>query len=239
MLRYLTVPVTAFQQNCSIVWCDETNKAAVIDPGGDLDTLLTEIRRLGLTLEQIWLTHAHIDHAGGAAELGEVLVHPVEAAALRRPFAGLALVTTGWDAALRADLVEAGIAVPDLLVRALPDEGFDPWSYRVRGVEPSGLLSDGQAIDLGDRLLRVVHLPGHTPGSIGLLEERTGLLFTGDALYDGGLIDTLPESDVGAYCATMRRLRALPVACVLPGHGDVFGRDRLLTLTAAYLRRRG
>ncbi len=65
MLRYLTIPVTAFQQNCSIVWCDATHQSAVVDPGGDLDTLLAQIARLGLTLEQIWLTHAHIDHAGG------------------------------------------------------------------------------------------------------------------------------------------------------------------------------
>jgi glyoxylase-like metal-dependent hydrolase (beta-lactamase superfamily II) len=69
MLRYLTIPVTAFQQNCSILWCDETLQAAVIDPGGDLDLLLGEVKRLGLSLGQIWLTHAHIDHAGGTAEL--------------------------------------------------------------------------------------------------------------------------------------------------------------------------
>ena len=77
MLNYLTVPVTPFQQNCSIVWCDETMKAAVIDPGGDLDVLLAEVTRLGVTLEQIWLTHAHIDHAGGTAELAEKLKLPI------------------------------------------------------------------------------------------------------------------------------------------------------------------
>ena len=77
MLKYLTVPVTPFQQNCSILWCDETHKAAIIDPGGDLDLLLAEVARLGLTLEQIWLTHAHIDHAGGTAELAEKLNLPI------------------------------------------------------------------------------------------------------------------------------------------------------------------
>ena len=66
MLRYLTIPVTPFEQNCSLVWDDATAQAAVIDPGGDLDLLLAEAARLGLKLEQIWLTHAHIDHAGGA-----------------------------------------------------------------------------------------------------------------------------------------------------------------------------
>jgi glyoxylase-like metal-dependent hydrolase (beta-lactamase superfamily II) len=77
MLHYLTIPVTPFQQNCSLVWCDQTHKAAVIDPGGDLDRILAEVKRLGLTLEQIWLTHAHIDHAGGTGELARRLSLPI------------------------------------------------------------------------------------------------------------------------------------------------------------------
>ncbi len=77
MLRYLTIPVTPFQQNCSLVWCDQTLQAAVIDPGGDLERILAEVRRLGLRLEQIWLTHAHIDHAGGTAELAQRLQLPI------------------------------------------------------------------------------------------------------------------------------------------------------------------
>ena len=69
MLHYQTVPVTPFQQNCSIVWDDQTMRGAIIDPGGDLDVLLDTCQQLGVTLEQIWMTHAHIDHAGGTAEL--------------------------------------------------------------------------------------------------------------------------------------------------------------------------
>ena len=77
MLRYQTIPVTAFAQNCSLVWDDNSLQAAVIDPGGDLDRLLAEARRLGLKLEQIWLTHAHIDHAGGTEELARRLDLPI------------------------------------------------------------------------------------------------------------------------------------------------------------------
>ena len=77
MLRYLTVPVTAFAQNCSIVWCDDTLDAAVIDPGGDLERLLAEVQRLGLTLKAIWQTHAHIDHAGGTGTLARTLGLPI------------------------------------------------------------------------------------------------------------------------------------------------------------------
>ena len=75
--RYLTVPVTAFQQNCSIVWCDATNDAALIDPGGEISRLLAEVKRLGLTLKALWLTHAHIDHAGGTGELARTLDLPI------------------------------------------------------------------------------------------------------------------------------------------------------------------
>ena len=73
MLQYHTIPVTAFQQNCSLVWCDQTMEAAVIDPGGDLEQIGWEIERLGLALKAIWLTHAHIDHAGGTRELADAL----------------------------------------------------------------------------------------------------------------------------------------------------------------------
>ena len=71
MLQYKTIPVTAFQQNCSLVWCDQTQEAAVIDPGGDLEAIEWEIDRLGLQLKAIWVTHAHIDHAGGVADLAD------------------------------------------------------------------------------------------------------------------------------------------------------------------------
>ena len=93
-------------------------------------------------------------------------------------------------------------------------------------------------IDLGDRQLQVLHLPGHTPGSIGLWDEAGGELFSGDTVYDGGLIDNLPESDTAAYARTMTRLRTLPVEAVYAGHDQPFGRERLRELTEAYLRRR-
>jgi len=77
MLHYHTIPVTAFQQNCSLVWCDQTLEAPVIDPGGDLDHILAQAQHLGVTLKAIWLTHAHIDHAGGTGELARRLDLPI------------------------------------------------------------------------------------------------------------------------------------------------------------------
>jgi glyoxylase-like metal-dependent hydrolase (beta-lactamase superfamily II) len=85
----------------------------------------------------------------------------------------------------------------------------------------------------------VVELPGHTPGSIGLIDHEENALFSGDAVYEGGLIDTLPESDVGQYLGTMEILRTLDVDVVYPGHGEPFERERLRELAEEYLRKRG
>jgi glyoxylase-like metal-dependent hydrolase (beta-lactamase superfamily II) len=103
---------------------------------------------------------------------------------------------------------------------------------------PMRLLADGDVVDLGDRAFEVLHLPGHSPGSIGLWEASSGVLFSGDALYDGPLLDELDGSDIDAYCATMRRLRDLPVNVVHAGHEPSFGRGRLIELCDAYLAER-
>jgi glyoxylase-like metal-dependent hydrolase (beta-lactamase superfamily II) len=92
-------------------------------------------------------------------------------------------------------------------------------------------------IDLGNRHFEVLHLPGHSPGSIGLWEAATGTLFSGDAVYDGPLLDALPHSDRAAYARTMERLLALPVNVVHAGHDPSFGRERLKELVRAYLDR--
>ena len=92
--------------------------------------------------------------------------------------------------------------------------------------------------DLGNRSFEVLHLPGHSPGSIGLWEKATGVLFSGDAIYDGPLLDELPGSDIGVYVTTMKRLRSLPVEIVHGGHEPSFGRARLIEIAHAYLARR-
>ena len=119
------------------------------------------------------------------------------------------------------------------------DEAFDPVAFRIGPVAATRFVEGGDLIDLGDRRLLVVPLPGHTPGSIGLFDEAGGALFSGDAIYDGGLIDTLPGSDVAAYLRTMERLRELPVEVVYAGHDEPFGREQLRRLCDAYIRRRG
>jgi glyoxylase-like metal-dependent hydrolase (beta-lactamase superfamily II) len=97
-------------------------------------------------------------------------------------------------------------------------------------------VSDGDVIDLGDRVFEILHLPGHSPGSIGLWERATGTLFSGDAIYDGPLIDNLPHSGVADYIRTLERLRALPVSVVHAGHDPSFGGERLQAIAESYLR---
>jgi glyoxylase-like metal-dependent hydrolase (beta-lactamase superfamily II) len=99
-------------------------------------------------------------------------------------------------------------------------------------------VDEGDVIDVGDRRFEVLHLPGHSPGSIGLWEAETGILFSGDAIYDGPLLDELPGSDIPSYVATMKRLRDLPVTVVHAGHDPSFGRDRLRDLCEGYLAKR-
>ena len=183
-------------------------------------------------------THYHYDHTGGMAELSERWIHTAEAATVARP-GGIwgTLDGTGMPE-LRADLESAGYAVPDLLVDAVPHEEYDVAAYAVEPFEPTRLLVEGDVVDTGDRTFEVLHLPGHSPGSIGLWDERSGVLFSGDAVYDGPLLDQLPDSDGAVYLATMERLRDLPVEVVHAGHEPSFGRARLVELCDAYLRSR-
>ena len=99
-------------------------------------------------------------------------------------------------------------------------------------------VDEGDVIEVGGRRFEILHLPGHSPGSIGLWEAETGILFSGDAIYDGPLLDELPGSDISIYVATMKRLRDLPVTVVHAGHDPSFGRDRLRELCDAYLAKR-
>ncbi|MGC4846450.1 MBL fold metallo-hydrolase [Micromonospora sp. DT15] len=131
----------------------------------------------------------------------------------------------------------AGGDIPDLMIDVLPDPDYDPAAYRVAPMTLHRLLDDGDRIDLGGRVLTVLHLPGHTPGSIALLEEHTGTLYSGDIIYEGALIDNLPNSDVAAYRRSMQVLVDLDVSLVHPGHGDSFDRTRLRQLAETYLRR--
>jgi glyoxylase-like metal-dependent hydrolase (beta-lactamase superfamily II) len=189
-------------------------------------------------------THIHYDHVGSLHEFETRVMHRIEAPAMSdyKEFAGLygsdlkGLEKDLADLADETDEAE-GYEIPDIFVTAVP-EGFDPADYAVVSTDPNWVVDEGDVIDLGDRHFEVMHLPGHSPGSMGLWESATGTLFSGDAVYDGPLLDQLPDSDIAAYIQTMKRLRELPVRVVHGGHDPSFGRERLHEIIDAYLSRR-
>ena len=203
MLRYQTIPVTAFQQNCSIVWCDETNAAAIIDPGGNLDLLLDAVRRLGVTLEQIWLTHAHIDHAGAAAELSEKLDLPIIG-----PHPG-----------------------DQFWIDGLPEQGRRFGLPHAQSFTPTRWLHDGDTVSVGNCTLQVRHCPGHTPGHVVFHSPDIGRAFVGDVLFAGSIGRTdFPQGNHATLINSITQ-RLWPMGddtVFIPGHGpeSTFARER-------------
>ncbi|MFQ5786177.1 MAG: MBL fold metallo-hydrolase [Alphaproteobacteria bacterium] len=165
-------------------------------------------------------THTHFDHVGSHHEFAERLVHEAEADILARP--------TGFNTLAERYVDEAAIT-------ALPRAGYAVSEYAIAPAPATRRLAQGDVVDLGDRAFEVLHLPGHSPGSIGLWEKASGILFSGDAIYDGELLDDCYHSDVADYIETMERLRELPVRVVHGGHCPSFGRDRMIELIDDYV----
>ena len=202
-LKATIIPVTAFQQNCVLAWDDASMEATVIDPGGDVATILAEVAARGLTLTQILLTHGHIDHAGGADELREKTSIPV----------------TGphpADAILLDHLAQQG--------RAYGIEG-------ARNLVPDRWLDEGNAITIAGEHFAVLHCPGHSPGSLVYVSKQLRLAFVGDVLFQGSIGRTdFPYGDHPALItAIMEKLLPLgdDIAFVCGhGPGSDFGTER-------------
>ena len=211
------------------------DKDLLVDSGLGLASLRGELAHLFERPVIAVATHRHFDHTGGLHEFDEVVVHrdDADAVASAEGFASLRIEDYPPEEL-------SGYEPPPSLLTALPREGFDVGSYAVTPVAPTRIVEGGDEIDLGDRRFTVLHLPGHTPGEIGLWGEDTRTLFSGDCVYESGiLLDQLPESDIRAYVRSMERLRDLPVRLVHGGHDDSFGRARLLELIDEYARARG
>lgn len=185
-------------------------------------------------------THAHSDHVGGLHEFDDRVVHPAEAHVLAGGIPFSSLLAREFPDDWRDGSAFGGDPLPDVLIDALPDAGFDPEAFRIRAAPATRLVGEGDEISLGDRRFTVLHTPGHSPGGISLLEQATGILFSGDAVYDDVLLDEITGADIEAYVDTMRRLRALTgVRVVHGGHEPSFDRARLVELCDAYIERRG
>lgn len=171
-------------------------------------------------------THGHFDHVGGLAEFDDRRCHEADAAETRAPFPAR-IERDAQPEGVDEMFAYYGFEVPDRTIEALPHDGFDPAGWVAPGAEPTSFVDDGDVIDLGDRRFEVLHVPGHTPGSVALWEAATGLLFSGDTAY----VDArLGFDDLEAAGASLRRLGSLPVRRVHAGHDRTFEGDELRRL---------
>src|SRR5512139_1725055 len=202
-MNYRILPVTPFQQNCSLIWDEQTMEGALIDPGGDVEHLLALAEQAGVTLTKLLLTHGHVDHVGGALAISQQLNIPIEGPHEEDAY---------W-------------------FEILPDQAamfdFPPCS----AFTPDHWLRDGMSVAVGNITLQVIHTPGHTPGHITFFEPHSRVAFVGDVLFKGSIGRTdFPRGDYTTLIASITE-RLLPLGddvTFVPGHGPIstFGNER-------------
>jgi len=209
-LQAAQIPVTPFQQNCTLVWDAETGRGTVIDPGGDVPRILAALERAGFQVDRILLTHGHLDHAGGAAELKRALearqggVVPIEGPDLRDAF----------------------------LLEGLAEQGARFGIEGLENVTPDRWLTEGETVPIAGQDFAVLHLPGHTPGHVAFVSTALGIAVVGDVIFRGSVGRTdFPYGDPGALIAGIKE-KLLPLGDgmrFLCGHGpgSTFGEERL------------
>ena len=193
-LKAFIIPVTPFQQNCSLVFDEDAGRGAIVDPGGDVPVILDAIKKSGITVEKILLTHGHLDHAGGAAELREALAISIE----------------GPN---RDDL---------FLLETLPATGDKYGMPGLRVVEPDRWLEDGDTVRVAGLSFKVITAPGHSPGSVVFFNSDNRFALMGDVLFQGSVGRTdIPRADHQTLLRSIRE-KILPLGddvVFLPGHG--------------------
>lgn len=202
-LSVAIVPVTAFAQNCSILMCNATRKAAIVDPGGDLDRIIQQVQRMGAEPEKILLTHAHIDHAGGTAALARQLNIPIE-----------------------------GPQEGDLFwIQGLPKQSAMFGFPQAEIFTPDRWLNDNDTVQVGDVTLQVIHTPGHTPGHVVFYSPDNKLAIVGDVIFQGSIGRTdFPQGNHEQLVHSIRG-KLFPLGddiTFIPGHGpeSTFGEER-------------
>jgi len=195
-MNFSIIPVTPFEQNCTLIWCAETGKAAVVDPGGDLERILAEIDSRKLELEKILITHAHIDHAGGAGELARTAGVPIE-----------------------------GPHKDDLFwIEGMPDQSRMFNFPGAEVFEPARWLEQDDRVSVGNQTLEVHHCPGHTPGHVIFFHPDSKLAIVGDVIFKGSIGRTdFPKGDYSTLLNSIRE-RLWPLGDdveFVAGHGPM------------------
>ena len=204
MLDLKIIPVTPFAQNCSLLYDTDTKEAVLIDPGGEADRLRAALDQLGVTLKEIWLTHGHLDHAGGADQLREELGVPVIGPHKDDQF---------WMDGITAQWAQYGH----------PGMG--------RSVVPDRYLEHGETLSLGGVDFEVIHAPGHTPGHVVIVNRALKIAFVGDVIFQGSIGRTdFPKGNHQQLISSIRE-RLFPLGDdirFVPGHGGMstFGQER-------------
>lgn len=201
-LKAVIIPVTPLQQNCTLLWCTKTNKAALSDPGGDLSRLKAAVEEHGVDLEKIILTHGHLDHCGQAGMLAEELGIPIEGPHEDDRF---------WIDQLEGDGAKYGM--------------------QAKSFEPDRWLKDGDQVTVGDLVLDVIHCPGHTPGHVIFYHQPSKLAVVGDVIFQGsiGRTDFPRGNHQDLIDAITQKLWPLgDDVTFIPGHGPTsqFGYER-------------
>lgn len=202
-MKATIVPVTPFQQNCSVIWCEDTMKGAVVDPGGEIDRILAAAQQQGIEIEKVLLTHGHLDHCSAARVLADRLGVPLEGPHKEDAF---------WIDRLAQDCAQYGF--PET-------EAF----------EPDRWLEEGDTVTVGNTVLDVYHCPGHTPGHVVFHDKEAGIAWVGDVLFNGsiGRSDFPRGNGPQLIQSIVEKLWPLGDDTVfIPGHGpySTFGEER-------------
>lgn len=203
-MKYQVIPVTPYQQNCSLLWCESTLEAVIVDPGGDLDRIKQAVAQAGVKLVKIINTHAHLDHVGGVATLAKELKLPIEGPHLEDDF---------W-------------------IQSLPDQAKMMGFPEAQTFVPDRWLQQNDTVSFGNVVLQVRHCPGHTPGHVVFFHPESKLAIVGDVLFQGSIGRTdFPKGDFDTLVKSIReQLWTLgDDVHFIPGHGPMstFGQERL------------